>query len=58
MTDYRFLGELDQGRIKTPFERTIEANSLTHAREKLYSQIGSEHSVTKGKIEILEEEEA
>jgi ribosomal protein L20A (L18A) len=57
MTQYRFSGELDQGRLKTPFEKEIEGESLKHAREKLYAELGSEHSVTRGKIEIEEEEE-
>jgi ribosomal protein L20A (L18A) len=57
MTQYRFSGELDQGRLETPFEKEVEGESLKHAREKLYSQLGSEHSVTRGKIEIEEEGE-
>lgn len=58
MTTYRFSGEIEQGRGENPFEREIEAESLEYARDKLYSQLGSEHSVTRGKITIEEEEEA
>mgnify|MGYP002761984662 CR=1 FL=1 len=57
MTEYRFSGELDQGTLKTPFERTISGESLHHARETLYSRLGSEHSVKRGKIMIENEEE-
>ncbi|MFB6241835.1 MAG: 50S ribosomal protein L18Ae [Candidatus Nanosalina sp.] len=57
MTEYRFSGRLDQGTLVTSFERTVEAESLEHAREKVYSELGREHSVTRGKIEIQEEEE-
>lgn len=57
MTEYRFLGQLDTGRKETPFERTVEAESLKHARENVLSQLGSEHSVTRGKITVENEEE-
>ncbi|WP_414838218.1 50S ribosomal protein L18Ae [Candidatus Nanosalina sp. VS9-1] len=57
MTEFEFTGTLDQGRSTTPFTRTIEGESLKHATEKLYSQLGSEHSVTRGKITIEETEE-
>lgn len=57
MTEYRFSGQLDAGRNKTPFERTVEGESLKHAREKLYSQLGSEHGAKRGKISIENEEE-
>lgn len=57
MTEYRFSGQLDTGRAETPFERTVEAESIKHAEEKVYSQLGSEHSVTRGKITIEESEE-
>lgn len=58
MTEFEFSGTLDQGRTVTGFTRTVSANSLKHARETLYSQLGSEHSVTRGKITIEEENEA
>lgn len=45
------------GMDKTPFERTVEAETEKHAEDKVYSQLGSEHSVTRGKIKIDESEE-
>jgi len=55
MTEFEFSGTLDQGRTETGFNRTVEAESRKHAREKLYSQLCSEHSVTRGKITIDED---
>jgi ribosomal protein L20A (L18A) len=57
MTEYKFSGVLDQGRKETEFTRKTTGESLQHAREKLYAELGSEHSVTRGKIEIESEEE-
>jgi len=57
MTKFRFSGVLDVGMDKTPFERTVEAESMDHGEDKVYSQLGSEHSVTRGKIDIQESEE-
>jgi ribosomal protein L20A (L18A) len=57
MTEFRFSGVLDVGMDKTPFERTVEAETEKHAEDKVYSQLGSEHSVTRGKIKIDESEE-
>lgn len=34
------------------FEREVEAESESHAREKVLSQLGSEHSVSRGNIEV------
>lgn len=58
MTQYRFTGRLDTGRAETPFEREVDAESVDHGREKVYSQLGSEHSITRSKITIEEGEEA
>lgn len=57
MTEFEFIGTLDQGRSETPFTRTVSAESLEHAREKLYATLGSEHSVKRGKISIEEVDE-
>ena len=57
MTEFRFSGVLDAGMDKTPFERTVEAETEKYAEDKIYSQLGSEHSVTRGKINIQEVEE-
>lgn len=58
MSTFKFSGKIDTGRRTTAFEREVEANSLKHAEEKIYSQLGSEHSVDRSKIEIDESEEA
>ncbi|MFB6145320.1 MAG: 50S ribosomal protein L18Ae [Candidatus Nanohaloarchaea archaeon] len=57
MSRFKFSGKIDTGRRTTPFEREVEAESLKHGEEKVYSQLGSEHSVDRSKIEIEESEE-
>ncbi|MFB6213838.1 MAG: 50S ribosomal protein L18Ae [Candidatus Nanohaloarchaea archaeon] len=58
MPAFKFSGSIEQGRGENPFEREVEAESLKHARDQLYAELGSEHSVTRSKITIEEEEEA
>lgn len=58
MAAYSFSGKITQGRGTQPFERTVEADSMKHARDRLYSELCSEHSVKRTKIEIEEESEA
>jgi len=36
------------------FDRDVEAESEDHAREILLSELGSEHSVSRGSIEVEE----
>lgn len=57
MTVYEFSGKIDLGRDKPEFEREVEAESEKQAEDKLYSQLGSEHSLNRGKITINEVEE-
>lgn len=57
MSRYEFSGKIEQGRGVQNFSRKVEAESLKHAREKIYATLGSEHSVPRSKIEIEEEEE-
>ena len=57
MSTFTFRGEIDLGRSKHGFEREVEAESESHAEDKLYSQLGSEHSINRNKIEITEVEE-
>lgn len=57
MPTYRFSGKISLGRGENPFEREVEAESLKHARETLYSSLGGEHSVSRSKIQIEDEEE-
>ncbi|WEL19415.1 50S ribosomal protein L18Ae [Candidatus Nanohalococcus occultus] len=58
MKEYVFSGEITQGKGTQPFERTVEANSMKHAKDKLYSTLCSEHSVKRSKITVEEENEA
>lgn len=58
MTTYKFSGKINLGRSKHGFEREVEAESEKQAEDKLYSQLGSEHSLGRGKISIEESEEA
>ena len=57
MTTYRFSGKIDLGRDAPEFEREVDAESEKQAEDKLYSQLGSEHSLNRGKIIIDEVEE-
>ncbi len=57
MTAYKFSGKIKLGMGTSPFEREVEGESLKHARDNLYSQLGSEHSVPKSSIEIEDSEE-
>jgi len=50
MSEYTFTGKIQLGREEQPFERTVEAESENQAEDTLYSQLGSEHSVNRGKI--------
>lgn len=58
MATYTFSGKIKQGRGTQPFTREVEGESLDHARDKLYSELCSEHSVKRTKIDIENEEEA
>lgn len=57
MTSYSFSGEISLGKETQPFEREIEAESMKHAEDKLYSQLCSEHSLDRSSVEIQEQEE-
>jgi len=57
MTTYRFSGEIDLGRDSPVFEREVNAESEKQAEDKLYSQLGSEHSLNREKITVEEMEE-
>ncbi len=57
MTTYRFSGEIETGMSKRGFEKEIDAESEKHAEEVLYSQLGSEHSINRSKIQIEDQEE-
>ena len=55
MTTFEFSGEIQLGNHAQPFDREIEAESEKHAEDKLYSELGSEHSVSRSKITLDEE---
>ena len=57
MSNYTFTGKIVLGRETQPFEREVEAESLKKAEDVLYSQLCSEHSISRSKIEIEESEE-
>ena len=57
MTTFEFSGEIQLGNHKQPFHREIDAESEKHAKDKLYSELGSEHSVSRSRINVEEEEE-
>jgi ribosomal protein L20A (L18A) len=57
MTTYSFSGKIQLGRENHPFEREIEAESMKQAKDNLYAELGSEHSVNRSKIELEDSEE-
>lgn len=52
METYTFSGKIQMGKDKQKFEREVDASSEKHAREQVLSQLGSEHSVTRGSIQL------
>ncbi len=52
METFSFSGKIQMGKDKQKFSREIEASSKKHAEEKLYAELGSEHSVSRGQIEL------
>lgn len=58
MTKYSFSGKIVLGKKKHSFERTIQAESEKQAKDTLYSQLGSEHSIKRSKITIEDIKEA
>ena len=52
METYSFSGKIQMGMDKQKFNREVEASSEKHAEEKLYAELGSEHSVSRGQIEL------
>ena len=57
MTTFEFSGEIQLGNHAQPFDREIEAESEKHAKDKLYSELGSEHSVPRSRITVEGDEE-
>ncbi len=54
MTKYEFLVKIRPGRQKQEIKREVEAESEKHAEEKLLAEIGSEHGISRGQIELEE----
>lgn len=52
METYSFSGKIKMGKETQKFEREVEAESEKHAREKVLSELGSEHSVPRGSISL------
>jgi len=57
MTEFKFSGRVELGIEEQPFTREIEADSEKHAEDKLYSQLTSEHNISRSKVEIEDTEE-
>lgn len=53
MATYSFSGKIEMGKETQKFEREVEAESKKHAREKVLSELGSEHNASRGNI-VLE----
>lgn len=45
---------MSPGRQKQELTREVEAKSRKHAKEKLLAQLGSEHGLSRGQIELEE----
>jgi large subunit ribosomal protein LX len=54
---YTVTGTADMGRETQPFEKELEADSESHARELAFSELGSEHSISRANITIDSVEE-
>jgi len=54
MATYSFSGKVRMGSRVQKFDREVEAESEEYAKEKVLSQLGSEHSVSRGNIEVEE----
>lgn len=57
MTTFKFSGRVELGFEEQPFTREVEAETEKHAEDKLYSQLTSEHSISRSKVEVEETEE-
>lgn len=49
---FTVTGKAELGKETQSFEREIEAESKDHARDLVYSQLGSEHSISRANIQI------
>jgi len=54
---YTVTGKAEMGRGTQPFEKEVEAESDDHARERVYSEFGSKHSLSRANVHINSVEE-
>jgi len=52
MATYTFSGKIKMGQETQKFEREVEAESEKHAKEKVLSELGSEHNTSRGNITL------
>jgi len=52
MEMYSFSGKIVMGKETQKFDREVEAESEKHAKEKVLSELGSEHGTSRGNIEL------
>jgi len=52
MSTYSFSGKIQMGKEVQKFEREVEAESKKHAKEKVLSELGSEHNTSRGNITL------
>ena len=57
MTEFKLSGKVELGIEEQTFTREIEAETEKHAKDKIYSQLTSEHNISRSKVEIEETEE-
>ncbi|MEF8880616.1 MAG: 50S ribosomal protein L18Ae [Candidatus Nanohaloarchaea archaeon] len=58
MSVYEFSGKVEMGRETQPFTHEVEAETKKHAKDIIYAELGSKHSVPRSSIELDESEEA
>ncbi|MDY6765743.1 MAG: 50S ribosomal protein L18Ae [Candidatus Nanohaloarchaea archaeon] len=51
---YTVTGSIELGREVQEFERDVEAESESHARDVAYAQLTAEHSISRANVEIDE----
>lgn len=57
MSTFKFSGQVELGLEDQPFSREVEAETEKHGKDKVYSQLSSEHSISRSKVDIEESEE-
>jgi large subunit ribosomal protein LX len=57
MKVFKVTGQINKPRLNTPFAKEVIADKAEHAVEKIYSEIGSRHRVSRYHIKIISSEE-